>query len=82
MKKTRSELLVATIVPAVLFILSLTTLVIITRSVRVGDDAKMRCRYCTDGELHEGEDEGLVERSSASTTQGIIDENEIKNVAL
>ncbi|KAK0096352.1 hypothetical protein PV326_005700 [Microctonus aethiopoides] len=82
LKKTHSELLIATIVPAVLFILSLTTLVIITRSVQVGDDAKMRCRYCTDGELHEGEDEGLVERSSASTTQGIIDENEIKSVAL
>ncbi|KAK0162157.1 hypothetical protein PV327_008518 [Microctonus hyperodae] len=60
----------------------LTTLVIITRSVQVGDDAKMRCRYCIDGELHEGEDEGLVERYSASTTQGIIDENEIKSAAL
>lgn len=35
-------------VPAVLFVISFISLCIITRSVKVGDDAKMRCKYCTD----------------------------------
>lgn len=81
LKKTKTELLIATIVPAVLFVISLTTLVIITRSVQVGDDAKMRCRYCTEAQVREGEDEGLVEGSS-STPQGILNENEIRTMAL
>lgn len=35
-------------VPSVLFVVSFISLCIITRSVKVGDDAKMRCKYCTD----------------------------------
>ncbi|XP_031626125.1 uncharacterized protein LOC116342590 [Contarinia nasturtii] len=35
-------------VPSVLFVVSFVSLCIITRSVKVGDDAKMRCKYCTD----------------------------------
>lgn len=35
-------------VPSVLFVVSFISLCIITRSVNVGDDAKMRCKYCTD----------------------------------
>lgn len=35
-------------VPVTLFVLSFITLCIITRSVKVGDDAKMRCKCCTD----------------------------------
>ncbi|KAL0275433.1 UNVERIFIED_CONTAM: hypothetical protein PYX00_003281 [Menopon gallinae] len=38
LEKTRRELLIALIVPSVLFVISLTTLMVITRSVKVGDD--------------------------------------------
>lgn len=81
LKKTKTELLIATIVPSVLFVVSLTTLVIITRSVQVGDDAKMRCRYCTEGQNQEGEDEDLVEGSS-STPATTINDSEIRSLAL
>ncbi|XP_015119034.1 uncharacterized protein LOC107042490 [Diachasma alloeum] len=81
LEKTRIELLIATIVPTVLFIISLTSLIIITRSVQVGDDAKMRCRYCTDGQRNEDEDEGLFE-ANLSTPQGISNESEIRSVEL
>ncbi|XP_043281034.1 uncharacterized protein Teh4 [Venturia canescens] len=81
LKKTKTELLIATIVPSVLFVVSLTTLVIITRSVKVGDDAKMRCRYCTEGQNVEGEDEDLVEGSS-STPATTIEESEIRSLTL
>lgn len=81
LNKTRTELLIAIIVPSGLFVISLTTLVIITRSVQVGDDAKMRCRYCVDKQEVEGEDEGLVE-ATPSSSQGQMNENEIKSMAL
>lgn len=69
LKKTRTELLIAVIVPATLFVVSLISLVIIQRSVQVGDDAKMRCRYCIDKQSQEGEeDEGLVAKATSSTT--------------
>lgn len=68
LNKTRTELLIAVIVPSCMFVISLTTLVIITRSVQVGDDAKMRCRYCIDKQSNETEGEGLVENSAMSTT--------------
>lgn len=45
--KTWRELMIAVIVPATLFVISFTALTIITHTVRVGDDAKMRCKYCT-----------------------------------
>ncbi|XP_034938598.1 uncharacterized protein Teh4 [Chelonus insularis] len=81
LNKTRTDLLIATIVPSVLFVVSLTSLIIITRAVKVGDDAKMRCRYCTDKQTREEEDEGLVEGSS-STPQGIFNETEVRSMAL
>lgn len=46
--KTRRELVIALSVPVSLFVVSFISLCIITRSVKVGDDAKMRCKYCTD----------------------------------
>lgn len=41
--KVYRELLVSLIVPIVLFVISSISLCIITKSVKVGDDAKMRC---------------------------------------
>ncbi|XP_014224009.1 uncharacterized protein LOC106650494 [Trichogramma pretiosum] len=67
LNKTRTELLIAVIVPSCLFVVSLTTLVIIQRSVQVGDDAKMRCRYCVDKQSQD-EGEGLVENATSSST--------------
>ncbi|XP_071572989.1 tipE homolog 4 isoform X2 [Temnothorax nylanderi] len=81
LKKTRMELLIAVIVPAGVFVISVITLIIISRSVRVGDDAKMRCRYCVDNQETRGEDEGLVEATS-SATQSQANENEIRSMTL
>ena len=47
----------------------------------MGDDAKMRCRYCVDKQEVEGEDEGLIE-ATPSSSQGQANENEIKSMAL
>lgn len=41
--KVYRELLVSLIVPIVLFVISSISLCVITKSVKVGDDAKMRC---------------------------------------
>nr|CAD7426511.1 unnamed protein product [Timema monikensis] len=49
LRKTWRELMVAALVPSLLFLVSTTTLCIITRSVTVGDDARMRCKYCSGG---------------------------------
>lgn len=69
--------------PSCLFFISLVSLIIITRSVQVGDDTKMRCRYCVDGELPEGEDEGLVQRnSSPASPDGVTNQNQVRNLAL
>lgn len=46
LKKTYKELLFAATVPTTLFVLSCIFLCVITQSVRVGDDTKMRCKYC------------------------------------
>ncbi|CAD7083351.1 unnamed protein product [Hermetia illucens] len=46
--KTYRELIIAISVPSVLFVISFISLCIITQSVKVGDDAKMRCKYCSD----------------------------------
>ncbi|EZA57668.1 hypothetical protein DMN91_002525 [Ooceraea biroi] len=81
LKKTRMELLIAIIVPVALLIISLISLIVITRSVKVGDDAKMRCTYCVDKQEVEDEDEGLVEATS-SATQSQANENEIRSMAL
>jgi hypothetical protein len=82
LKKTRVELLIAIIVPTGLFIISVIMLIIISRSVRVGDDAKMRCRYCVDGQEAEGEDEDLVEATASSVTPSQTNENEMRSMAL
>lgn len=57
--KTWRELLIAVIVPSSLFLISLTALCVISQTVQVGDDAKMRCQYCmaTDSD---GDDEALA----------------------
>lgn len=47
--KTLRELLIATLVPSVLFVVSFVTLVIITKFVRVRDDGKMKCTLCCGG---------------------------------
>lgn len=40
--------MIAVCVPGTLFIFSFVTLMIITQTVRVGDDARMRCKWCSD----------------------------------
>ncbi|XP_034253156.1 uncharacterized protein LOC117652392 [Thrips palmi] len=44
--KTLRDLLIATVVPSVLFVVSFVTLVCITKYVRVRDDGKMKCTLC------------------------------------
>ncbi|KAL5292413.1 hypothetical protein ACFFRR_011308 [Megaselia abdita] len=49
--KTYRELLITMIVPSVLFVISSISLCIISKTIKVGDDAKMRCICCNeDGE--------------------------------
>lgn len=48
LNKTWREFIFAFGIPATLFVVSFISLCIITRSVKVGDDAKMRCKYCAD----------------------------------
>lgn len=67
LNKTRTELLIAVIVPSCLFVISFVSLVIIQRSVQVGDDAKMHCRYCV-GKSSSHEGENLVETNVIATT--------------
>ncbi|KAG8223405.1 hypothetical protein J437_LFUL003678, partial [Ladona fulva] len=60
--QTKKELVIAAAVPSVLFLISAAALLACTRSVKVGDDAKMRCTLCGNGSAspeHEAdEDEG------------------------
>lgn len=44
--KVWRELIIAISIPSVLFVISFITLCVITQSVRVGDDTKMRCKCC------------------------------------
>ncbi|CAH1103619.1 unnamed protein product [Psylliodes chrysocephalus] len=46
LNKTWRDLLIAISIPSVLFVISFITLCAIMQSVRVDDDAKMRCKYC------------------------------------
>lgn len=55
--KTWRELVIAVSVPCTLFVVSFIALCIITRSVKVGDDAKMRCKYCADVPASDVEDD-------------------------
>lgn len=48
LKKTWREFVFAFGVPATLFVISFIALCVITRSVKVGDDARMRCTFCID----------------------------------
>ncbi|XP_047103357.1 uncharacterized protein LOC124722205 [Schistocerca piceifrons] len=48
-QRTQRELVIGVTVPGSLFLMSLVTLCVMTRSVRVGDDARMRCVCCNDG---------------------------------
>lgn len=57
LSKTYRELMIALCVPVTLFVVSFIALCIITRSVKVGDDAKMRCKYCTDVNTSDVEDD-------------------------
>lgn len=53
LNRTWRELLIAVIVPSSLFLISMTALCIISQTVQVGDDAKMRCQYCLTPESEE-----------------------------
>lgn len=57
LSKTWRELVIAVSVPVTLFVVSFIALCIITRSVKVGDDAKMRCKYCTEVNTSDVEDD-------------------------
>lgn len=71
LQKTWRELLIAVVVPSTLFLISLTSLCIITQTVKVGDDAKMRC-ICN-GDSPEPEETGniiVTTPSSATPNDG------------
>lgn len=46
LNETWRQLVISVSVPSVLFVVSFVTLCVIVHSVRVGDDTKMRCKYC------------------------------------
>ncbi|GLV39359.1 tipE homolog 4 [Carabus blaptoides fortunei] len=46
LEKVWKELIIAITIPSILFVISFITLCIITHSVKVGDDTKMRCKCC------------------------------------
>lgn len=46
LRRTWRDLVVAVSVPSVLFLVSFVALCVIMQSVKVGDDTKMRCKYC------------------------------------
>lgn len=60
LSKTWRELMIAVIVPSSLFLISLTTLCIFSQTVKVGDDAKMRCQCCLGQESADDEAGGVV----------------------
>ena len=65
LQKTWRELLIAVLVPSVMFIVSSATLCIFTRSVNVGDDTKMRCTSCI-GSPHTNEDQRQATRNNTN----------------
>jgi hypothetical protein len=67
LQKTWRELVIAVVVPAVMFVVSSATLCIITRSVNVGDDTKMRCKYCV-GSSDTNEDMALSRDATTNNT--------------
>jgi hypothetical protein len=66
LQKTWRELLIAVLVPSVMFIASSATLCIITRSVNVGDDTKMRCTYCVGSPDMNDEDQRQSTRNNTN----------------
>lgn len=48
LNKTWWELMIGVTVPGILFAVSFLTLLIINQTVKVGDDARMTCQWCTD----------------------------------
>lgn len=48
LNKTWREFVFAFGIPTTLFVISFISLCVITRSVKVGDDARMRCTCCSD----------------------------------
>jgi hypothetical protein len=68
LQKTWRELVIAVMVPTVMFIVSSATLCIITRSVNVGDDTKMRCKYCVGSTDMHDEDMGLSRQTTGNNT--------------
>ena len=68
--KTWRELLIAICIPTILFLISFVTLCVIMQSVKVGDDTKMRCQYCTinsDSNSESSNSNSKYEMSSPST---------------
>jgi hypothetical protein len=68
LQKTWRELVIAVVVPTVMFIVSSATLCIITRSVNVGDDTKMRCKYCVGSSDMNDEDMNLSSGATRNNT--------------
>ncbi|XP_069697787.1 uncharacterized protein Teh4 [Periplaneta americana] len=68
LQKTWRELVIAVVLPTVMFLISSATLCIITRSVNVGDDAKMRCKYCGSGNGDDEEDMALSRGATRNNT--------------
>ncbi|XP_014204638.1 uncharacterized protein LOC106636669 [Copidosoma floridanum] len=66
LEHTRTVLFYSIVVPVCMFFVSLTALIVITYSVRVGDDSKMHCTMCA-GDDQPNESEGLVETRATST---------------
>ncbi|XP_005190847.1 uncharacterized protein LOC101888555 isoform X1 [Musca domestica] len=50
LKKVYNELMISLILPIVLFVISSISLIVITKLVKVGDDAKMRCICAADND--------------------------------
>lgn len=46
LNRTWTDLVIAASVPSILFVISFIALCVIMQSVKVGDDTKMRCKYC------------------------------------
>lgn len=75
--KTWREFTFAFFIPSTLFIISFIALCVITRTVKVDDDAKMRCKYCTEGEINSDIDDELNnERCMVMGTTEEVDTNE------
>lgn len=73
--KTYREFMFAFFIPTVLFIVSFISLCIIQRTVKVDDDAKMRCKYCTEGEETSDLDDDVINKVCSALPP--LDETEV-----